>query len=85
MSAITNIKRKDKAMTDLRWEHYAEQQREQMLDEIYESLSKIRASKGELEIKAIIDYVDANYNDWERFISKEDILETIQEYVSNLT
>ena len=78
-------KRKDKAMTDLRWEHYAEQQREQMIDEIYESLPMIHANKGNLELKSVISHVDASYDDWERFINKEDIAEVIQEYMANLT
>ena len=78
-------KRKDKAMTDLRWEHYAEQQREQMLDEIYESLPMIHANKGNLELKSVLSHVDASYDDWERFINKEDIAEVIQEYMANLT
>ena len=83
MLAITNI-RKDKAMTDLRWEHYAEQKREEMIDEIYESLPMIHANKGDLELKSVISHVDASYDDWERFINKEDITEVIQEYMSNL-
>ena len=47
-------------MTDLRWEHYAEQKREEMLDEIYESLPRIHANRGNLELKSVINYVDAN-------------------------
>ena len=78
-------KRKDKAMTDLRWEHYAEQQREQMIDEIYESLPMIHANKGNLELKSVLSHIDASYDDWERFINKEDIAEVIQEYMANLT
>ena len=77
-------KRKDKAMTDLVWEHYAEQKREEMIDEIYESLPMIHANKGDLELKSVISHVDASYDDWERFINKEDITEVIQEYMSNL-
>ena len=78
-------KRKDKAMTDLVWEHYAEQKREEMIDEIYESLPMIHANKGNLELKSVISHVDASYDDWERFINKEDIAEVIQEYMANLT
>tara|TARA_R100001460_G_scaffold87292_1_gene128696 strand:+ start:210 stop:440 length:231 start_codon:yes stop_codon:yes gene_type:complete len=72
-------------MTDLVWEHYAEQKREEMLDEIYESLPRIHANRGNLELKSVINYVDANYDDWERFMNKEDITEIIQEYMANLT
>ncbi len=71
-------------MSDLRWDNYAEQKREEMINEIYEELPKIHASKGNLELKSVINYVNATYNDWERFINKEDITETIQEYMSNL-
>ena len=78
-------KRKDKDMTDLVWEHYAEQKREQMIDEIYESLPMIHANKGNLELKSVLSHVDASYDDWERFINKEDIAEVIQEYMANLT
>ena len=60
-------------MTDLRWEHYEEQKREEMIDEIYESLPMIHANKGNLELKSVISHVDASYDDWERFINKEDI------------
>ena len=72
-------------MTDLVWEHYAEQKREQMIDEIYESLPMIHANKGNLELKSVLSHVDASYDDWERFINKEDIAEVIQEYMANLT
>ena len=72
-------------MSDLRWEHYAEQRREEMLDEIYESLPRIHANRGNLELKSVISHVDASYDDWERFINKEDIAEVIQEYMANLT
>ena len=58
-------------MSDLRWEHYAEQKREEMLDEIYESLPRIHANRGNLELKSVINYVDAQYDDWERFMNKE--------------
>ena len=71
-------------MSDLRWDNYAEQKREEMINEIYEELPKIHVSKGNLELKSVINYVNATYNDWERFINKEDIAETIQEYMSNL-
>ena len=72
-------------MSDLVWEHYAEQRREEMIDEIYESLPMIHANKGNLELKSVISHVDASYDDWERFINKEDIAEVIQEYMANLT
>ena len=71
-------------MSDLRWEHYAEQKREQMIDEIYESLPMIHANKGNLELKSVISHVDARNDDWERFSNIEDITEVIQEYMSNL-
>ena len=82
MLRLLNLKIKKK--TDLIWEHYAEQKREQMIDEIYESLPMIHANKGDLELKSVISHVDASYDDWERFINKEDKTEVIQEYMSNL-
>ena len=85
MCQMLHHKRKDKAMTDLRWEHYAEHKREEMIDEIYESLPMIHANKGNLELKSVLSHVDASYDDWERFINKEDIAEVIQEYMANLT
>ena len=72
-------------MSDLRWDNYAEQKREEMINEIYEELPKIHASKGNLELKSVLSHVDASYDDWERFINKEDIAEVIQEYMANLT
>ena len=55
-----------------------------MINEIYEELPKIHASNGNLELKSVISHVDASYDDWERFINKEDITEVIQEYMANL-
>ena len=72
-------------MSDLRWEHYAEQKREEMLNEIYESLPRIHANRGNLELKSVIDYVNAHYDDWERFITKEDIAKVFGEYVEKKT
>ena len=51
-------------MSDLVWEHYAEQKREEMIDEIYESLPMIHANKGNLELKSVLSHVDASYDDW---------------------
>ena len=72
-------------MSDLEFEARQEQVREDMLDEIYESLPRIHANRDNLELKSVINYVDANYDDWERFMNKEDITEIIQEYMANLT
>ena len=63
----------------------ANDQKNAIIDEIYESLPMIHANKGNLELKSVLSHVDASYDDWERFINKEDIAEVIQEYMANLT
>jgi hypothetical protein len=52
-----------------------------MLDDIAIDISKVHIGKGHLELKAVMDYVNATYNDWERFITKEDITEVFNEYI----
>ena len=68
-------------MSDPQWDTYQEHMRETMLDDIGIAISKVHISKGYLELKSVIDYVNAKYNDWERFITKEDITEVFNEYI----
>jgi len=68
-------------MSDPQWDSYAEQKKEIMLDDIGIAISKVHITKGELELKSVMDYVNANFGDWERFITKEDVSEVFKEYV----
>jgi|TARA_B100000900_G_scaffold340209_1_gene302944 hypothetical protein len=68
-------------MSDPQWDSYAEQKKETMLDDIGIAISKVHIEKGHLELKSVMDYVNANFGDWERFITKEDISEVFKEYV----
>ena len=68
-------------MSDPQWDSYAEQKKETMLDDIGIAISKVHITKGELELKSVMDYVNANFGDWERFITKEDISEVFKDYV----
>ena len=68
-------------MSDPQWDTYQEHMRETMLDDIGIAISKVHISKGYLELKSVIDYVNAHYDDWERFITKEDITEVFNEYI----
>lgn len=68
-------------MSSPQWDSYAEQKKETMLDDIGIAISKVHITKGHLELKSVMDYVNANFGDWERFITKEDISEVFKEYV----
>ena len=68
-------------MSDPQWDTYQEHMRETMLDDIGIAISKVHISKGYLELKSVIDYVNAHYDDWERFITKEDIAKVFGDYV----
>ena len=72
-------------MSDLVWEHYAEQRREEMLNEIYDEMPKLYDGNNYDEIlDNVLKYVNAEYGEWERFISREDILVIINEYTARL-
>ena len=72
-------------MSDLVWEHYAEQRREEMLNEIYDEMPKLYDGNNYDEIlDNVLKYVNAEYGEWERFISREDILVIINEYIARL-
>ena len=68
-------------MSDPQWDTYAEQKKETILDDIGIAISKVHINKGGLELKSVMDYVNANFGDWERFITKEDITEVFNEYI----
>ena len=68
-------------MSDPQWDTWAEHMKETMLDDIAIDIAKVHIGKGHLELKAVMDYVNATYNDWERFITKEDIAEVFNEYI----
>ena len=68
-------------MSDPQWDSYAEQKKETMLDDIAIDIAKVHIGKGHLELKSVMDYVNATYSDWERFITKEDITEVFNEYI----
>tara|TARA_R100000353_G_C6435887_1_gene177214 strand:+ start:305 stop:541 length:237 start_codon:yes stop_codon:yes gene_type:complete len=68
-------------MSDPQYDAWAEHMRETMLDDIYIAITKVHVEKGHLELKSVIDYVNAHYDDWERFITKEDIAKVFGDYV----
>ena len=68
-------------MSDPQWDAWAEHMKETMLDDIGIAISKVHITKGELELKSVMDYVNATYSDWERFITKEDIAKVFGDYV----
>ena len=68
-------------MSDPQWDAWAEHMKESMIDYIAIYISKVHICKGHLELKAVMDYLNATYNDWERFITKEDITEVFNEYI----
>ena len=55
--------------------------RETILYNITINISKVHIGKEHLELKAVMDYVNATYNDWERFITKKDITTVFNEYI----
>jgi hypothetical protein len=69
-------------MSDPQWDAWAEHMKETMLDDISIAISKVHIGKGHLELKAVMNYVNATYDDWERFITKEDITEVFNEHGS---
>jgi len=72
-------------MSDLRWEVYAENMQEQMLDEIYKELPKLYEGKDHDDIvKNVMKYVEKTYDDWEKFIDPEKIDELVREYAEGL-
>ena len=68
-------------MSDPQWDAWEEHMKETMLDDIAIDISKVHIGKGHLELKAVMDYVNATYNDWERFITKKDITKVFNEYI----
>ena len=68
-------------MSDPQWDAWAEHMKETMLDDISIDIAKVHIGKGHLELKSVMDYVNATYSDWERFITKEDITEVFNEYI----
>ena len=47
-------------MSDPQWDAWAEHMKETMLDDIGIAISKVHISKGYLELKSVIDYVNAH-------------------------
>ena len=68
-------------MSDPQWDAWAEHMKETMLDDIKIALSKVEIFKGGLELKSVVSYVDAEYDDWDRFITEEDLEKVFKEYV----
>ena len=72
-------------MSDLRLEHYAEQKREEMLDEIYNNMGVLYEGHDMEDIvENVMNYVNKNYDDWDKYIQQGDIVELVQEYASHV-
>ena len=72
-------------MSDLMWEHYAEQKREEMLDEIYNHMGVLYEGHDMEDIvQNVMNYVNKNYDDWDKYIQQGDIVELVQEYASHI-
>ena len=72
-------------MSDLMWEHYAEQKREEMLDEIYNHMGVLYEGHDMEDIvENVMNYVNKNYDDWDIYIQQGDIVELVQEYASHI-
>ena len=72
-------------MSDLMWEHYAEQKREEMLDEIYNHMGVLYEGHDMEDIvENVMNYVNKNYDDWDKYIQQGDIVELVQEYSANI-
>tara|TARA_R100001082_G_scaffold50690_1_gene27524 strand:+ start:60 stop:344 length:285 start_codon:yes stop_codon:yes gene_type:complete len=79
-------KRKDRDMSDLRWEVYAEHMQEQIFDEIYNEMPKLYQGRDFDEVvENVMKYVNTTYNDWERFFTPEQVEELVQQYTASLT
>tara|TARA_R100001163_G_C4887683_1_gene82135 strand:- start:36 stop:299 length:264 start_codon:yes stop_codon:yes gene_type:complete len=75
-----------KAMSDLRWEVYAEHMQEQIFDEIYNEMPKLYQGRDFDEVvENVMKYVNTTYNDWERFFTPEQVEELVQQYTASLT
>ena len=73
-------------MSDLRWEVYAEHMQEQIFDELYNEMPKLYQGRDFDEVvENVMKYVDATYNDWERFFTPEQVEELVQQYTASLT
>jgi len=72
-------------MSDLMWEHHAERVREDMLDEIYNHMGTLYVGHDMEDIvENVMNYVKMSYEDWDKFIIQEDIVELVQEYSANI-
>lgn len=75
----------ENTMSDLMWEHHAEQVREDMLDEIYNHMGTLYVGHDMEDIvENVMDYVNKNYDDWDKYIIQGDIVELVQEYASHI-
>jgi|TARA_B110000196_G_C20643851_1_gene429778 molybdopterin converting factor small subunit len=72
-------------MSDLEFEARQEQVREDMLDEIYNQMGVLYEGHDMEDIvQNVMNYVNKNYDDWDKYIQQGDIVELVQEYASHI-
>tara|TARA_R110002124_G_scaffold154338_1_gene321334 strand:- start:430 stop:648 length:219 start_codon:yes stop_codon:yes gene_type:complete len=72
-------------MSDLEFEARQEQVREDMLDEIYNQMGVLYEGHDMEDIvQNVMNYVNKNYDDWDKYIIQGDIVELVQEYASHI-
>ena len=72
-------------MSDLEFEARQEQVREDMLDEIYKHMGVLYEGHDMEDIvENVMNYVNKNYDDWDKYIQQGDIVELVQEYASHV-
>ena len=72
-------------MSDLEFEARQEQVREDMLDEIYNQMGVLYEGHDMEDIvQNVMNYVNKNYDDWDKYIQQGDIVELVQEYASHV-
>ena len=72
-------------MSDIEFEARQEQVREDMLDEIYNQMGVLYEGHDMEDIvQNVMNYVNKNYDDWDKYIQQGDIVELVQEYASHI-
>ena len=78
-------KGKDKDMSDLEYERYAEQQRENCLEEIFENIATYYDGDTiESIVDNVWDKVVLPFENYTKFVDKDDIKELVTEYADSL-
>ena len=74
-----------KSMSDLEFEARQEQVKDDMLDEIYNNMGTLYVGHDMEDIvQNVMNYVNKNYDNWDKYIQQEDIVELVQGYASHI-